>query len=126
MFFFSFVLFQIFAEPPSGRTSLLASSLTLSLSLGTRRLTCPNVYLRNFDDFAVLVPLLHFGGVEYTLIELIQESELDFPVVESNLGAFLATTHASFCFGNDIIFLSEFNSTFHVNKKQSNVMLFML
>lgn len=60
MFFFSFVLFQIFAEPPPGRT------LSLQRSLGTRRLTCPNVYLRNFDDFAVLVPLLLFGGVEYT------------------------------------------------------------
>lgn len=61
MFFFSFVLFQIFAEPPSGRTPCLPAHY-----LGTRRLTCPNVYLRNFDDFAVLVPLLLFGGVEYT------------------------------------------------------------
>lgn len=40
----SFVLFQIFAAP---RTPFRTGS--------TSRLTCPNVYLRNFDDFAVLV-----------------------------------------------------------------------
>lgn len=57
-----------------------------------------------------------------TLIELIQESELHFPVVDSNLGAFLATTHAFFAL-EIIIFLSEFNSNSTIPCNQNNRML---
>lgn len=73
------------------RSSCSRSSPPNSLphTLGTRKLTCPNVYLRNFDDFAVLVPLLFYGGVLNTLIELIQERKINFPALDFNLGAFL-------------------------------------